>query len=589
MGEFGANLWFLLGAFFLTTLSGYPVAQKIKNNAPTSKMVLSFAFGFGVISISGIVGVIIGIDSFILQATVTCFLILVFLIIFFKKNSSEKLREIVEHLREDQIIYLFGSLVTLVLVYYFSQIIIWTAGDGTFHSSVIRLIVEGEKVPVRLIPGGDYTHYPKGFHFYVAFYLKFLKFDIIQAMKILPILVVVMVYFGIYALIQELNFPRNLAVFAFMTSFAFWKHFYPLIWMGYPQLTADFFIVTLILSMFLESQNGYPKLSIFILTILYFIHPRHFLYSVPVLIWILISKFHGLSFRSFFLSFFTSFGMLSLLLIVFGKIGSPHYPAYITKLATGVESLTGFMFIWNIGLLAIVGIYFSLQRRSPGDWLLLMIFFSWLFMAFLIDSSIFRIDIPDKRSYSKLFIPLSFFTASFLYRLTIPLKDKIKVYLVAVNTFLIFFLLITSAFINAPILGWVMTESDYIAMRSLEGKTGITINADPTGRWIYPITGLKVTNLRGITLLNDSELKQIINSPNSEETFRIMDGLKKRYGRVYIFISQRTLEKPGYFMFDLSYPKIHVEEFLKSQRYEVAYDERALILEYMDFDQERES
>jgi hypothetical protein len=588
MGEFGANLWFLAGAFFLTTLSGYPIAQKIKNKTPTSKMVLSFAFGFGILSVSGIVGVIIGIDSFILQVTATSLLIVVSLYIF-KKSSYKKLREIVEHLREDQIIYLFGSLVTLVLVYYFSQIIIWTAGDGTFHSSVIRLIVEGEKIPVRLIPGGDYTHYPKGFHFYAAFFVKFLRFDIIQAMKILPLLVVVMISFGVFSLIWELNFPRYLAVFSFMTSFALWKHIYPLIWMGYPQLTADFFIVVLILTMILESKNRYPTLSIFILAILYLIHPRHFLYSIPVLIWMLISKFHGASSRSFFLSFFPSFGLLSLLLIVFGKIGSPHYPTYITKLATGVESLAVFMFIWNIGLLAIFGIYFSLQRRSPGDWLLLVIFFSWLFMAFLIDSSIFRLDSPDKRSYSKIFIPVSFFAASFLYRLTLPLKGKIKIFLVAVNTFLIFFLLITSAFINAPILGWVMVESDYNAMKSLEGKTGIAINVDPTGRWIYPLTCMKVTNPRGMKqVLNDSELKQTINFPNSEETFRVMDGLKKSHGRVYIFFSQRTLRKPGYFMFDLSYPKIHVEEFMKSQRYKVVYDEKALILEYTGLGQERE-
>jgi hypothetical protein len=581
MGQFASNILLLVGTFFFTAVSGYPFVQFIKTKTPVSKIFLGFAIGFGIIALGGMIGNVIEIDFFILPVVSTLLIILLFVNNYIKK-ASNNLHETLGNIKENHAIYIFGVLATLVLVYLFSQIVMWTAGDGTFHSSVIRLIVEGEKTPVKLFPpGGNYENYPKGFHFYSAFFVKLFRFNVVQTMKTIPILITVITSLGIFSLTRELNFPEPLPALAFMVSFAFWKHFYPLVWMGYAQLTADFFLVALILIVFLELKMESLKLSFFIFSILYLIHPRHFLYSIPVLIWLLVNRYHRASFRNTFLTFLSSFGLLFLILFVLGKIGTPQYPEYITKLITGVESLNGFLFLWNIGFLAIFGIYFSLRQKNQGDWLLLTIFFSWLLMALMIDSRIFRIDIPDKRSYSKLFIPVSFFASSFLYRLTIPLKEKIKVYLVAVNTFLIFFLLITSAFINAPILGWVMAESDYNAMKSLQGKTGIAINVDPTGRWIYPLTGVKVTNPRAMNpVLNDSELKQIINFPNSEETFKIMEGFKKIYGPVYIFISQQTIRKSGYLMFGLNYPEIDFEEFIASNRYKVVYNDSAMMFEY---------
>ncbi|MHA2326728.1 MAG: DUF6541 family protein, partial [Promethearchaeota archaeon] len=557
MEKFALNLLILTGVFVLTVFSGKPITLRVKTKNPLSKIVLAFAFGFGIITFSGMIGQITGFDFFVLPAVFTGLLILVSLRSY-QQNISKNFLEINKDLKENRIIYLFGLLTTFVLVYFFSQIIMWTAGDGTFHSSVIRLIVEGEKIPISLNPtNGGYVYYPKGFHFYAAFFVRLFGLDVIEGIKIIPILIVVMISFAIFAITKELNFAKPIPTYAFMISFTLWKHFYPLIWMGYPQITADFFIVTLILTLILELKNKNPRFFVFLFTILYLIHPRHFLYSIPVLLWMIIAKAKGSSFRNFSLSFLLSFGIISLFLIILGKVGIPHFPAYIYNLGTGVESFRGFIFIWNIGFFAVFGIYLSSKRRGSNDLLILMMFFSWIILALLIDSSTFRLaNILNKRVYSKLFIPVSIFTAYFLERMTFNIRSKFKVRFVAVDTFLIFLLLITSAFVNAPILGWAMAESDYSAMKSLNGKTGIVINLDPTGRWVYPLTGLTVSNPRVIEqMLNDSELEQIISSPTSKETNRIMDYLKKDHGSVYIFMSQRTRENPGYLLFDLSYPR----------------------------------
>jgi hypothetical protein len=586
MGNLVSNLFLLFSSFIITLLPGILISNLFKSESLLSKIVLAFAFGFGIISVVGIISSVIGIESFIYQLIVVAIIALGSIIKFRKKQikSIHLIKPIVDQIKEYKIIFFFSALAALILVYFFSQIAMWTAGDGTFHSTIIRMINEGEKIPINLIsPGGNFDQYPKGFHFYLAFFTKLFGFDVIRAMKILPILILILISTGIFAIVDELNFPKPMPSYAFMISFALWKHFYPLIWMGYPQLTADFFIVVLILAMILESKKGYPKYSFFIFLMLYLIHPRHFLYTLPIISWMLISKSLKPSLRNLYLAMGFSFGLISLILIILARLSFPGYPAYITRLLTGVESLSEFVFIWNIGLLAIFGIYFSLKQRSQEDLLLILIFFSWLFMAMLIDTSTFRIDIPDKRSYSKLFIPISMFTASLFYKLTNSLRrKKISYYLVAINTFLIFFLLISSAFINAPILGWIMSENDYFAIKSLEGKSGIAINVDPTGRWIYPLVGMKVTNPRAMAqILNNSDLEKLILHPNSEETARIMDDLKS-YGDVYIFISERTLKKPGYFLFDLTYPSVNVEELKNSERYKVIYNEGALIYRYIN-------
>jgi len=580
MGQFASNILLLIGGFALTIICGYPIAQHIKARSSISKAVVSFAFGFGVIALTGIIGSLIGAYFFVLPAIVVGLLILIF-VSGFKKNSI-KLGEGIRNLRVDPVLCLFGALAALLLLYLFSQIIMWTAGDGTFHSSVIRLIVEGEKVPLRFTPksGEGYAFYPKLFHYYVAFLVNFFGSDIIQTMKIIPILIVMMISFAIYAIAKELDLTDPIPLFAFMVSFALWKHLYPLIWMGYAQLSADFFLTALIISLYLESKSGFRGYSVFLFIFLYLSHPRHFLYSIPLVVWILISKIQGPTFRNFILSLLISIGAISLLLIILGRLGFPHYPAYITRLATGVESPIEFMFLWNLGLLFIFGAYISIIRRTPEDWLLLLIFFSWLSIALLIDSSIFRIDIPDKRSYSKLFIPVSIFTAIFFNKVTPGIRNRVKIYLVGADTFLLFSFLIISAFINAPLLGWVMAEADYNAMKTLEGKTGICVNVDPTGRWVYPVAGVKVTNSRGAKILNNSELEQLIWHPSSTETYRLLDNLKDQYGSVYIFISKRTREHPGYLLFGLTYPEINEREFIESERYSIIYDEGALILQY---------
>src|SRR3972149_7647026 len=75
MGQIVSNILFVAVAFILTVLSGYPISRYIGSRAQISKVVLAFAFGFGAIAISGIIGNIIDVDFFVLQSALAGLLI----------------------------------------------------------------------------------------------------------------------------------------------------------------------------------------------------------------------------------------------------------------------------------------------------------------------------------------------------------------------------------------------------------------------------------------------------------------------------------------------------------------------------------
>jgi hypothetical protein len=469
----------------------------------------------------------------------------------------------------------FGISAIIFLIAFFSKIINWTAGDGAFHASVIKDILLSKSIPISLQRGdGNYAFYPKLFHFFTAFFTKLTGFEIIQTMKIIPILIIVMSSLGIYSLCRELEIEKSTSVLAFMITFAIWKHHYPLIWMGYSQLTAFLFIISAILILIKKQSRRVPILALFMLVSLFFSHQRHFLYVVPIVTWLTARYKFGMSVSKSVLAWLYSFFGIFLILWLTGNVRPVPYPVYLGWFIKNQQLQGEQIILWNVGLLGILGLLiFALQNEKRYELPALMTF-SWLLMGVLIDSGIFRIEsLGDNRMYAILYIPLSILSSLVLEKIISNVIQKKRFfYITTFNLFLIFAFFLTNAYINATTtLSWAMSPDDYFAMKSLSEKKGITINLDPTGQWIYPISGMAITNPRGMThLFNESEMRTIIEDPNSFKSLDLISGLKEQYEEVYVFISSVSINRPGYWIFMERYPYLDIEGF-NSQNFEITY------------------
>jgi hypothetical protein len=586
LGEFLPNTSLFIGALFLTVLIGYPLTQRIETRALSSKFLLGFSAGFAVIGMTGMVADITGGYVFVFQSITSGILVIVSLSSLKRFLKQTK----IGHLKENLPVVIFGILASITLLLFFSKIIIWTAGDGAFHASIIRDIAQGRFVPISIDKGAGYAFYPKLFHFYSVFFVSLTGLDIISVMKIIPIIIVTMTSFGVYSLSKEIGLEEMAPALAFMITFAIWKHHYPLMWMGYPQLTAFLFILSVTLSLLVEQKKNIPLLSLFLTVALFFSHQRHFLYVIPVAVWLIVRHRYKLSLKLTFLSYLYTFVGIFFMLWALGNTGIARLPVYVGWLITTPQLQKDQAVLWNVGLLAVFGlVIFALQKDKKFELPAVMLF-SWFFMGMLIDSAVFRVqNIGDNRMYAILYIPVSIFSALTIEKAASIIGQKKKFfYIASLNIFLIFSLLLTNAFINTTTtLSWGMSSEDYHAMKSLTGKAGIAINLDPTGQWIYPISGMETINpkpypMQRYQLLNESEIETILQDPDSDGSVKLLNKLKDEYGDVYLFISSITVKRPGYWIFMERYPKVDIGSFT-SRNYEVVYEnDGATIVRYIE-------
>jgi len=576
------NVFYLIIIFSLTTLIGFSFGNKTKSKNNSTKILLAYSAGVGLIGFGGMLASIFGVSIFNFQFLIAGVLLLkIFLIIKkhgFQINAS--------FIKEDWVILVIGVTTTFAFILFFSNIIIYTwAGDGAFHSSVIRSILEGEKIPIKFIPsGGDYSNYPKLFHFYSYFFVKMLGEDIVVVIKLIPIIIVQLTSLGIYALTREIGLNKTISSLAFVTSFAVWKHNYPLIWMGYPQLTAYLIILAIIVALLLDKPDKIPYTGIFLIFTLYFIHQRHFLYVIPIVVWVVTREYLNFSKIKASLLSLSSI-MLSVIAIWLLKQKiTIKFPLYLTWIINTPTLRAQQAYLWNIGLLGIIGFFvFSFKSKKIYELPTIMLF-SWFLIGALLDSCILCLQtLGDNRMYSILYIPLAIFSALLIEGIINQIKLKKTFYYVySINAFLIFSLLLSTTFINTTTrLSWAMDADDYQLMTSLKGKRGITVNLDPTGKWIYPITGMEVTNPIGRPhILNNSQIETIIKNPTSQETIRIFDSLQKEYGNVYVFISTISVKRPGYWLFTEGYPKIKIDAFTSDIYETVNNGGESILLKY---------
>jgi hypothetical protein len=582
MSELLTNSFLFFFSLLATTAVGFPVLKEVKISRTSSKIFLSFSLGFGLISLTGIVANLSNIHVF--NSQLIAFALFASLSVFrISKIGSDFKVDAIQGLKQNSIFILYVLTSSIALLVFFSKIVMWTAGDGIFHASMIRNIVEGISLPLNLDYLDHFAFYPKLFHFYSAFFVKFLGFETIQVMKIIPLLIVIIASIGIYALSKELGFDEPVPLLSFLVSLAIWEHIFPLIWMGYPQLTSEMFIIASVLLLFIETRDGgMPRFSFIPILFLFLSHQRHFLFIIPMFIWIFTRYSLNLSSRKSALFVIYTFVGMVVFFTYIDLSGRFIFPAYLGWFFRNPKFKWDILFIWNVSIFAYYSVLTSaFKKKERGLELLWVILISWFILAILVDSRVIGIEsVGDSRIYAKIFIPISIFAGLSFSRLIESVKrKKVITYLLYFNIFLVFGLLLNNAFVNTSTrIDWALSSADYDALIFLNEKNGIVVNVDNTGAWAYPISGLNVTNPRvGLQLIERSEL---IQNPNSEVSLEMIDELKKKNQEVFIFVSSVSVNRPGYWIFMERYPVVDVKNF-EYPNYELVYEkENAFVFRF---------
>jgi hypothetical protein len=501
------------------------------------------------------------------------------------RSSNDWLINSKKLISEHRFALFFILLASIFLVHSFSQIIMWAESDAIFHSSLVRMIKEGTGVPKRILPlysdSESYVlAYPKGFHFFSAFFVQLFGFNLIAAIKIIPLVIQIMLPFGIYALLIDIQPHREVALFAFLMVFFQFNHLFPLFFGLYPSMTSLIFVIALLVFLISDrsSKRNHVLGLVLLMSFLFFVHQKYVIHGLIGGGWAVLWRYRkdkGGSILVKYLSF--SLVTMGVILASLGRAGLPQYPDYLWIYMTKFVSV--FIPEWYQIFLALPGLFLLVTRKNREDWFFLGWIGSWFILAFLADAHVFGLSLTSERRYQELYLPISVLAGIALFTVTSSSKNKKTMENLIVLTSILAFPVFLGSVITSYAPAWSLSTEDYNTMKELENKEGVVVNLDPTGRWIYPIAGLKVTNPRGEeVLLNTSQVEEIIESPVSEKSLKSLKSLEDRFGEVYVFSSQRSSSGVGYNLFGNVYPKVDVNRFKESDVYELFYEENGSVV-----------
>ena len=152
----------MLAAITVTVLSAMPFVLRAGRRTLT-RISLSFALGYVLLATAGMLGSLLDMNPIILQIFVAMAGVILCLRLYFRNRSRSEKPAFFDFDREDWIV--LGSF-SLYLV-------IWMAGDAVAHAEMMRMLIDGQTLPIKLPLLGNYwEYYPKGFHYYAYFWTK---------------------------------------------------------------------------------------------------------------------------------------------------------------------------------------------------------------------------------------------------------------------------------------------------------------------------------------------------------------------------------------------------------------------------------
>lgn len=480
-GELILNFMLALAVIALTTLSGLPFILRAEMRSLT-RIALSFALGYVLLSTVGIAGALLGIAPIVAQVC----LVIAAAILWVRFRISNRSGAIVPSSlgfdRDDWIVLGSSAMYLIIGILFFDRLIMWMAGDAVAHADMVRMLLDGQQLPVSLpFLGNSWEYYPKGFHYYA--YLWGNAFPLINVIQTVPVLITAATPVLLYSIVKEMKHDASSAYVFLLASFAFSTHYSYLIWGGYPSASAEMLLVGAVLAAVLRMRIIFLALSFGILLS----HPRLFALGIALLvIWILVEWMRKhLSILHLSL---ISGGLLALIMAFLYW----HRPEYLVSVFGNQDAASQFVARWYPALFSLFGGAIAMIRQEKLDRLALAWSGSWILIALLADSGPMRFMGPTDRLLLSLYLPFSL-----LAGLTISRMDggeaKIKA------SFLLILIAMGAASMGLVFYSyadaWGLPQEDYDAIIWLSGQNlsdAVCINVDETGAWIHPLTGIPI-------------------------------------------------------------------------------------------------
>ncbi|MBU0708115.1 hypothetical protein KKG41_07175 [Patescibacteria group bacterium] len=521
-----ASIFYAAVIALLTSLSGLALTPgKLR---PAAKIALSYAVGFSMLSLAGLLSAAIGGSVFAVQLMV--FLVSAGYVVRYKRLPG-KLE------KADKKALLVSSVAVIIFTCLLSQIPTWMAGDTLERAIEIRMFLEGEDIPVSVFPFGSYwAQYPKAFQAYTFFWVKLLGVEITEALKIIPILMSVYAPLGLYAIVRE-HGEKNAALYALAIScFGFIPHTAMFVWGGYTTLAGEMMLVAVILALIVEK-----RLLPILVGGLLFSHPRLLFFTVLIIgAW---QSIHMMGAKR-------KLGVLGVmvLFVMVLAIGSMLYKtSYSVKTPTETKSIIeaktidlDFALTWFFGLTAGFGLLYGIKRRSKLDILVIAWIISLTALALIVDLGVIsRHRLSIDRILTELYLPLSVLGGYVFVILDRKLKLRNGGF-VLLSGIIVFGILASYMFVSGYYEPWSLPKPDYNAFTWL-GEQGydntLLINLDSTGMWAYPISGIELVDPFMFTYNPPQYVKELAANASSENSLDDIEGLSQGYGRTLVYVS----------------------------------------------------
>lgn len=546
----------------ITVISGAPLVFRLSSKGRLfTKIVASYAAGYVLISLSGVISSLFHLSPFLFESAI----ILAGIALAFRYRSLFR----GEFDSDDLIVIVIAIGYILLLLVFFDRIKMWMAGDAVTHASIIRMLLQGESIPVSLPPFGTYwEYYPKGFHLY-AYYWSLL-FPVVNVIQTVPVLISAFTPALLYSLIREMQ-RREVALYAFIIAcFLFPAHSSYLIWGGYPAASAEMLMVAAILCVVLE----WRLVPLMILGIA-FTHTRVLIFLGAILIaWACAINARRIYTRLLIV-------LVAALVLATAILFNLHPPELLTSIFTDQNMAGKYVASWYPALLSLIGATVALYRRDKLDRLSISWSLVLLTMLIIADIGIIPDDLaPPYRVLTELYLPLSIL-AAYVVSIVVQSMNRGRATLAAL--LLVMGIMSTGVVFYSYIDSWGMPRADYDAISWLgeQNYTNATcINFDETGAWIYPLLGIHLSDPRMIpnqTSFDQVFTEQMIKDPNDRIVIEKMQ--KVGEGPILIYVSSISASNPGYaFPFQSvsqCYPKMNLS--FSKDYYEPIYNRGAHI------------
>ncbi len=553
-----------------TLLAGAPLVFGLVRNARAmTKLALSFAAGYALLSLAGILAGTLGAAPWMGELPVL--LAGAALSFGYREKFSRDFD------RQDLAVGCLSVLYVGIGLVFFSAITMWMAGDAVAHASIVRMLLDGGEVPVSLYPFGDYwDYYPKGFHFFAAFWGG--VFPVLNLVQTIPVLVTAVTPVLVYSVVRELG-RREVAVFAFiLAGFCFPAHYMYLIWAGYPSAAAEMLLVAAVLAVVVERR----LLPLLVLGMA-FTHTRYLAYlAVIFVVWLGIEylRDHAAALKRYSLVLPLLFAAVVIAVVLVAPV---HEPAFLLSLAGSKALAAEYVAQWFWALLSVFGFVVALYNRDRLDRLGIAWMVAIAGMFVFSDIGVLDFVATPNRVLAQLYVPFSIFGAAALAAMGTALPKARPVFALA--------LVFAGAAAMAVVLftyagAWALPPEDAAAMAWLSEQNTtdmVCINLDETGAWVYPLTGVPVARPRlvpGDTPYGYGVIQQMIRDPNSAKTLAAL----REAGDVptVVYVSNISLSRPGYVPpfseYSSVYPKINPN--FDAVNYETMYESGAEIYKF---------